>query len=78
MNKTVLFAIIGAVLGVPLSYYFQPAIIQSKLTLGQYLSNLPQILGDKSADFVTPVLLSCVICTLVLGIVGYFMDRSNA
>lgn len=75
MNKTVVFTIVGAILGIPISYYFQPSIVQNKLTLGQYLSNLPQILGDTTADFLTPVLLSCVICAIALGVVGYFMDR---
>lgn len=77
MKKTPIFAIIGALLGIPLSYYFQPDIIQAKLTLSSYLSHLPELLADDSADFVTPVILSVFLCAFVMGIVGYFMDQAS-
>lgn len=75
MNKTAILALIGALLGIPLSYYFQPDIIQSKLTLSEYLSNLPDVLRDDSGNYMVPVILSVILSALVLGIVGYFMDH---
>lgn len=75
-NKGRLFALIGLVLGVPLSYYFQPDVIKSKLSLTQYLGHLPEILRDSSGDYVFPVILSCVLTALAGGIVGYFMDQA--
>ncbi len=77
MSKTTSFAILGIILGIPISYYFQPPIIQNKLTLFQYLGRLPAVLSEGNGDFVGPILLSCVLCAIVLGIVGYFMDQSS-
>ncbi len=73
-NKTALFAIIGALLGIPLSYYFQPEVVRTKLGLSEYVTKLPEVMGE-GADYVIPVLLSVVIFGFALGIVGYALDR---
>jgi VIT1/CCC1 family predicted Fe2+/Mn2+ transporter len=74
---TLFGALLGAALGVPLSYYFQPEVVQRKLTLPKYLSELPKIFEDANPDYIVPFVLSCVICTLALGIVGYFVGRAS-
>lgn len=77
MKKTPLFAIIGCIFGLPMSYYFQPDIIQSKLTLSQYIGKLPDVLGDSSGNYVMPVVMSCVIFALVFGVAGYLVDQAR-
>lgn len=74
---TLFGALLGAVLGVPLSYYFQPEVVQMKLTLPKYLSELPGMFEEPNPDYIVPFVLSCVICALVLGTVGYFVGRAS-
>jgi len=76
MKKTIPLTIIGLLLGIPLSYYFQPGQFQSKVTLTKYLTHLPDVF-KLGADFVLPVVLTCALSALVLGIVGYSIDRQS-
>lgn len=77
MNKTWGFSILGAILGVPLSYYFQPDAVQAKLTLPKYIQELPEIMKSENPDIIAPVVLSVFLCTLIFGIIGYFMDKNT-
>ena len=36
----VVFGFIGILIGIPLSYLFQPGLIRTKLTCGQYITKL--------------------------------------
>lgn len=48
-------ALVGAVLGYPLSYYFQPGGFRAKISLGQYIERLSDVVGDdelQSAVFI--------------------------
>ena len=74
MKKTI-FAIIGAILGIPLSYYFQSQIVQSKVGgIGGYLKNFGDIVKD--GNLLGNVILSVVIFALVGGVIGYFIDKN--
>ncbi len=76
MNKKVLFAIIGGVLGIPLSYYFQSEIVKTKVGgIGGYLKYFGDIVSD--ANLLSNVVLSVVIFVIVGGIIGYFIDKSE-
>ena len=58
--KKVTFAIIGAILGIPLSYYFQSEMVKSKVGgIGGYLTHLDEII--KNSNLVGNVILSVII-----------------
>ncbi len=75
--KKVIFAIIGAILGVPLSYYFQSSMVQAKVGgIGGYLKNFGEILNNGS--LLGNVILSVIIFALVGGLIGYFIDKNES
>ena len=77
MSKKTLFAIIGAVLGIPLSYYFQSELVRAKVGgLGGYLEQFGDIVNDSS--LLGNVVLSVVIFAIVGGVIGHFVDKSEA
>jgi phosphotransferase system glucose/maltose/N-acetylglucosamine-specific IIC component len=77
MNKKVLFAIIGAILGIPLSYYFQSEMVQSKMGgIGGYIQHFDQIANN--SNLLGNVVLSVVIFAVVGVVIGYFIDENEA
>ncbi|MEO0899617.1 MAG: hypothetical protein AAFY71_24620 [Bacteroidota bacterium] len=75
MSKKVIFGIIGAVLGVPLSYYFQPEMVKAKTGgIGGYLQQIDKV--AENSELLTNVIISVVIFTLVGVLVGYFIDKN--
>ena len=74
--KKVIFAIIGAILGIPLSYYFQSEMVKAKVGgIGGYLTHFDEIVSN--SNLLTNVILSVVIFALVGGLIGYFMDKNE-
>lgn len=69
--------ILGVVLGLPLSYYAQPDIVQMKVTLPKYLEQLPRIFEGADPNYVAPIVLTCLVCALVLGAVGFFIGHAT-
>ena len=77
MKKKVLFAIIGAILGIPLSYYFQSEMVKSKMGgIGGYLKNFDKIVDN--SNLLGNVVLSVVIFAIIGGVIGYFIDENEA
>lgn len=77
MDKKIVFAIIGGLLGLPLSYYFQPELLQNKVGgIWGYLEKFDRILDN--SNFSGNVVLSVVIFAIVGGIIGYFVDENEA
>lgn len=75
--KKVPFAIFGAILGIPLSYYFQPEMVRAKVGgMGGYLKNFGDIVNN--SDLVGNVILSVVIFAVIGGVIGYFIDENEA
>lgn len=71
--KKVILTIIGGILGIPLSYYFQPEMVQEKIGgLGGYIRNFGDIINQK--DLIGNVFLGVFIFALVGFIIGYFLD----
>lgn len=74
---TLIGLVLGIVLGLPLSYYAQPDIVQMKVTLPKYLAKLPRIFEGADPNYVTPIALTCFVCALVLGAVGFFIGHAT-
>jgi phosphate/sulfate permease len=75
MKKAAIFAIIGAILGMPLSYYFQNELIRSKVSIGGYIAHFSDVMEE--TELLTNVVLSVVIFAIVGGVIGYFIDRKK-
>lgn len=74
-NK-LLFTFLGAILGIPMSYYFQPEIVQAKVGgIGGYLKNFGDILDN--SDLIGNVLLGVVVFALIGLLIGYLIDANK-
>ena len=65
--------IVGLLVGIPASYYLQSGMLRAKISLGAYLSHLPELLDQNGGDVFPPLLLSCV----ALGAIGWFVGRKT-
>lgn len=75
--KKIIFTVVGAILGLPLSYYFQPDIIQAKVGgIGGYIKNFGDILEAK--DLISNVIIGVIVFAIIGFIIGYFMDKNEA
>lgn len=85
-TKMITFALLGAVLGVPLSYYFQSDLV--KLYDGTsgvfgYLRNFTKTVDEYNEyfgngwDIIYNVFFSIVIFALVGGAIGYYLDKKK-
>jgi phage shock protein PspC (stress-responsive transcriptional regulator) len=72
-KKTRIYPIIGAILGIPLSYFFQPRIVQTLSGMSQYLGRLDKIIDNEK--LLSNVLFSIVTFTLIGYIIGYFVGK---
>ena len=73
--------IIGFILGIPISYYFQPGIIRVKLTCGDYVSRLPDMIGNilkQPDDLGIKILLTLVITCIVTAAIGGLIGKAIA
>ena len=71
--------IVGFVLGIPISYFFQPGIIRTKLTCGEYITRLPEMIADtlkNPDDLGIKVLLTLVITCVVLSVIGWLIGKA--
>lgn len=74
MSKKVRLASIGALIGIPLSFYFQSGIVKIG-GLGSYFKHFDQVI--KNSSLLGNVVLSVAIFAIVGGVIGYFMDESE-
>jgi len=76
MNKTT-FTIIGAIAGLPLSYFFQPEMVKAKVGgLAGYIKHFGDILDEP--DLYGNVVAGVVVFALVGLLIGYFIDKNEA
>jgi hypothetical protein len=61
-------AVIGAVIGYPLSYWCQAEIIRGKLSLGEYIKHIGDVMKDK--DLRPTAIGVWVACVVILAVVG--------
>jgi hypothetical protein len=73
-QRTLLGFLCGLVLGYPVSYFFQPALIQRKLSLGDYIGQMGKVLDSPYAGTAIGVWIgTAVICTII----GAIVDRKG-
>lgn len=85
-NRKVMLGLLGAVLGVPLSYYFQSDIIKNYSGNGMfsYLRNFTKIVDDYDRfvgngwDIVSTLFLSVIIFAVLGVVAGYFLDKKTS
>ncbi|MFC5623446.1 hypothetical protein [Algoriphagus winogradskyi] len=85
-GKTLTFALFGTLIGIPLSYYFQPEVVQNwrgGSGVFGYLKNFlsmveeyDRLVGNGWA-LVQNMLLAIVVTTLIGGAIGYYLDKKN-
>ncbi len=72
-GKKISIAIFGALIGIPLSYYFQPELVRAKIGgMSGYLGNFGEIITN--SDLVGNIILSVIIFALVGFFIGYIID----
>lgn len=71
------FTIIGAILGIPLSFYFQTELVQTKVGgMSGYLRHFSEVLDSK--ELVGNVIVSVIIFAIVGAVIGYLVDNARA
>jgi hypothetical protein len=67
--------IVGVILGYPLSYYFQSGAVRAKISLGQYIQQCFEIIGNK--DLLPAVFLGFVVAIGVCAAAGFFIGQAQ-
>jgi len=76
MKKTT-YTIIGAIAGLPLSYFFQPEMVKDYVGgLAGYIKHFADILDE--SDLYGNVVAGVVVFGLVGLLIGYFIDKNEA
>lgn len=77
-NNVLGFGFIGLLLGLPVSYFFQAEKIRVVYSLPQYLSKLPDMFSShNTGDFATPIVVSCIITTVIGALIGNYSDKNK-
>ena len=77
-NYALGFGFIGLLLGLPVSYFFQAEKIRAVYSLPQYLSKLPDMFSShNTGDFATPIVVSCIITTVIGALIGNYSDKNK-
>jgi predicted RNA-binding Zn-ribbon protein involved in translation (DUF1610 family) len=76
VSVTLTGAIIGAILGIPLSYYFQSSMVQNKVGgIVGYFKHFGDIVKD--GNLLGNVILSVIVFAIIGGLIGYFIDKNE-
>ncbi len=62
-------AVVGALMGYPLSYFFQAGALRAKLSLGEYIQHINDVLND--GDLGPTAIITVVGCAVGVAIVGW-------
>jgi hypothetical protein len=92
-KKSRQYAFIGFLGGIPLSYFFQSPLVRKAFSLLEYVLYLPKILFEAlfisksldqkmleqfiAGDVVAVLFTVCIICALIGGFAGYYIDQSR-
>ena len=73
---------IGFLLGIPLSYFFQPGLIRAKFTCGEYITNLPQLLegilknpDDLGIQILLTLVITCAVTSIIFAVIGHAIAK---
>ena len=88
MNLRITLGIVGLLLGLPLSYFFQAPMIRNKMPLSEYIKMLPQIIstnpagiGEFEASMIgnppAVLIVTCLVCAFLFGLAGYLIERNR-
>jgi phage shock protein PspC (stress-responsive transcriptional regulator) len=82
MTKKISLAIIGAILGIPLSYYFQSEILKNEInSIVFYIKCLFTIFArfeiKEYQNILVNLLLSILVYSFIGGLIGYFIDKNE-
>ena len=70
----IIFAVVGAILGIPMSYYFQSDMIQRKFVdIQRYMKHFDKVI--ESDDLTQNVLISVVVYAIAGGLIGLIIDE---
>ena len=67
--------VVGALLGYPLSYYFQPSALRSKVSLGQYIEHASEVVGN--SELVSSVVIGFVVAMAAGAGIGWLIQSSR-
>ena len=76
---TVNGAVIGALIGYPLSYYFQPAALRLKIPLGNYIQHISDVLGEKDlrSTAIGTWIVAIIVCAVIGLVAGQNADQKQ-
>lgn len=67
--------VIGLLLGYPLSYFVQPGALRAKVSIGEYIQHIGEVLQDK--DLASTAIGTWVVCAVVLTALGYAVGKAS-
>ena len=67
--------LVGALLGYPLSYYFQPGALRSKVSLGQYIEHVGDVVGN--SELVSAVFIGFTVAMGAGAGIGWLIQTSR-
>ena len=67
--------LVGALLGYPLSYYFQPGALRAKVSLGQYIEHIGEVVGN--SELVSAVVIGFVVAMGAGAGIGWLIQTSR-
>lgn len=71
--------IAGVILGYPLSYFFQPGALRSKISLGGYIQHFFDVIGDKNllSSVVLGFVVAIGVCMAAGFVIGQALDQNR-
>lgn len=74
--KKIVFAIIGAILGLPLSYYFQSDMLKMMVGgISGYIENFGDVLDE--SELISNVIISIVVFAVIGFFIGNYLDKNS-
>ena len=70
-----IFSVLGFFAGIPVSYFFQPAIFRAKVPLGTYVTNFWRALSEDQLRW--PLIISCLVCAIIGKAIGAAIDSCS-
>ena len=73
-----LFFVFFAVIGYPISYFFQSGMVRAKMTLPEYLQHIPDVFKTlENSDF-SDIGVTAIATMVVCGIIGVVLSVATA